>query len=81
MTQHCDFFGQPLTINDRVLVAAVAYPQYFRVANIIRFTEKAIVISRAGMTEGKKPLYAKPDEVIRMTDELEMLYTVRLLTK
>jgi hypothetical protein len=81
MTIYKDFFGQPLTINDRVLVAATAYPQYFRVANIIRFTEKSLVISRAGMPEGKKPLYAKPDEVILMTDELEMLYTVRLLAK
>ena len=74
MTSKRDYFNQQLSEGDRVLVAAVnQYPAFFRIATVIRFTEKAIVISRAGMPEGKKTLYAKPEQVIKMTEELERL--------
>jgi hypothetical protein len=76
-----DYFFQPLQVGDEVLVAADTIPRSFRVAKIIRFTQQALVITREGMPEGKKPLYAKPSEVIKMTDELRKLECFRILSK
>lgn len=81
MSSAKDYFNQQLNPGDRVLVAYDTHPHYFRIAKIIRFTETSIVISRAGMSENKKPLYAKPDSVIKMTDELETLNCFRVLSR
>ena len=75
-----DYFKQPVSIGDRVLVSTGnGYPNYFRVATVLRFTEKSIVISRHGTTAGKKPLYVKPDEIVKMTEELNHLDLYRIL--
>jgi hypothetical protein len=76
-----DFFYQTLQEGDEVLVAAETYPRSFRVANVVRFTGKAVVITRAGKSEGKKPLYVKPSEVIKMTEEMKMLNCFRILNE
>jgi len=81
MSSARDYFNQPLNPGDRVLVAYDYEPRYFRIATVIRFTEKSLVISRAGVTPGKKPLYVKPGQVIKMTEELERLECFRILSR
>lgn len=78
MTQRRDFFNQVLEPNDRVLVAENDWSG-FRIAEVVRFTAKAIVITRKGSST--KALYVKSAQVIKMTEEMEMLNTVRLLVK
>lgn len=73
---HIDFFGQKLSIGDRILVARNStYSSAFQLKFIVGLTDKHVVILKSN---GKRQ-YIKPTEVIKMTDEMEKLYTIRVL--
>lgn len=81
MTQHRDFFNRVLEPGDRVLVFKAWGDKSFRVAEVVRFTDTRVVITRDSKSMLTKALYVKPKEIIKMTEEMEMLNSFRMLTK
>lgn len=80
MSSARDYFNQPLAINDRVLIASSGRGT-FKIVKVIRFTEKNIVIEKKMSKGGVSYDYRKPDQVIKMTEELERLECFRILSR
>jgi hypothetical protein len=76
-----DFCNQLLAINDRIIVASSGRGTYFKIVKVIRFTEKYIVFEKTLSSGEVFYDYAKPDQVIKMTEELEKLNCFRILSR